>query len=84
MSITDKELELFKKIKKYLIDLDIDLIYYWYEDTNKIFNGYYLFELISLKNPTEILEVTPTLKEMIIFLKKEFPNIPIEGFMKNE
>lgn len=82
--MTHEELELFKKIKKYLIELDIDLIYYWYEDTNSIFNGCYLFELVSLKDPTEIIETSLTLKEMIIFLKKEIPNIPIEGFMKNE
>lgn len=70
MPITDKELELFKKIKKYLIDLDIDLIYYWYEDKESIFNGYWVFALVYANDSLSLIESTDTLEDMVKFIKK--------------
>ena len=84
MPMTDKEYEVFKELKKSLIDIDLDLYYYWHEDKESIFNGYWVFALVYANDSLSLIESTDTLEDMMKFLKKEIPNIPIEGFMKNE
>lgn len=80
MPMTDKEYEVFKELKKSLIDIDLDLYYYWHEDTNSIFNGSWIFALVYAKDSLDLIESTDTLEDMMKFIKKEmeFSNIRIE------
>lgn len=70
MPMTDKEYEVFKELKKSLIDIDLDLCYYWHEDNKSIFNGYWIFALVYAKDSLDLIESTNTLKDMIKFIKK--------------
>lgn len=80
MPMTDKEYEVFKELKKSLIDIDLDLYYYWHEDKESIFNGYWVFALVYANDSLSLIESTDTLEDMMKFIKKEmeFSNIRIE------
>lgn len=70
MPMTDKEYEVFKELKKSLIDIDLDLYYYWHEDNKSIFNGYWVFALVYANDSLGLIESTDTLEDMVKFIKK--------------